>query len=131
MTHTGRRDILVVDGAYHGHTTNLINISPYKFMGPGGAGKPKPWVHIVPQADGYRGIYKGYDRSTGVAYGDEVGRVIAESNAPIAGFIVESLPSVGGQIIPPEGYFERAFEHVRAAGGLCIGHVIFSHPAAQ
>ena len=119
-THTGRKDFLVIDGAYHGHTGRLIDISPYKFMGKGGKGAPEPWVHVVPMPDGYRGLYRGQDRNTGIAYADEVGRVIEDSSATIAGFIAESLLGCGGQIIPPEGYFERAFEHVRAAGGVCI-----------
>jgi 4-aminobutyrate aminotransferase-like enzyme/Ser/Thr protein kinase RdoA (MazF antagonist) len=120
MTHTGRRHLLVLDGGYHGNTPNLTAISPYKFMGKGGSGAPEPWVHVVPMPDGYRGIYKGQDRSTGVAYSDEVGRVIAEADVPIAAFITESILSCGGQIIPPEGYLETAFQHVREAGGLCI-----------
>jgi 4-aminobutyrate aminotransferase-like enzyme len=119
-THTGRRDVLVVDGAYHGHTARLIAASPYKFMGPGGAGVPEPWVHVVPLPDGYRGVHRGRDLATGAAYGDEVGRVIERAGAPIAGFITESLQSCGGQIIPPPGYLDTAFRHVRAAGGLCI-----------
>jgi 4-aminobutyrate aminotransferase-like enzyme len=32
---------------YHGHTTTLIDISPYKFNGPGGRGR-KPWVTWPP-----------------------------------------------------------------------------------
>ncbi len=120
MTHTGRRDFVVVEGSYHGNTTRLIDISSYKFMGEGGAGKPEPWVHVAPMPDGYRGVHKGHDRAAGVAYGDEVGRVIAEPKTAIAGFIIEPLLSCGGQIIPPEGYLETAFQHVRAAGGLCI-----------
>ncbi|TFH33231.1 MAG: aminotransferase class III-fold pyridoxal phosphate-dependent enzyme, partial [Anaerolineales bacterium] len=119
-THTGRKDFLVIDGAYHGHTGRLIDISPYKFMGKGGKGAPEPWVHVVPMPDGYRGRHKGQDQAAGVAYGDEVGSVIAASERPIAGFIAESLLGCGGQIVPPGGYFKRAFEHVRAAGGLCI-----------
>ncbi|MCJ7569827.1 MAG: aminotransferase class III-fold pyridoxal phosphate-dependent enzyme [Anaerolineales bacterium] len=120
MMHTGQRDFVVVEGAYHGNTTRLIDISPYKFMGKGGAGKPEPWVHVTPLPDGYRGVHKGHDRAAGVAYGDEVGGVIAESKTAVAGFIVEPLLSCGGLIIPPEGYLETAFQHVRAAGGLCI-----------
>jgi 4-aminobutyrate aminotransferase-like enzyme/Ser/Thr protein kinase RdoA (MazF antagonist) len=119
-THTGRHDFLVVDGAYHGHTSSLIDISPYKFMGKGGMGKAKPWVHVVPLADGYRGKYRGYDATVGAAYGDEVERVIRKANRPIAGFISESLLSCGGQVIPPEGYLDSVFQHVRAAGGVCI-----------
>jgi len=120
MTHTQHRDFLVVDGAYHGHTAGLIAISPYKFMGSGGAGRSEPWVHVVPIADGYRGAHKGQGLDAGHAYADEVGRVIAAAEGPIAGFISESVLSCGGQVVPPEGYFERAYQYVREAGGLCI-----------
>ena len=36
---TGRPDVATVDVAYHGNTQRLIEISPYKFNGPGGAGQ--------------------------------------------------------------------------------------------
>ena len=119
-THTGNRDMLVVDGAYHGHTSTMVDISPYKFMGPGGEGHPRDWVHVVPLADGYRGPFKGKGRETGVAYADQLLKVIEASDRPIAGFIIESLLSCGGQVIPPAGYLKAAFSHVRAAGGVCI-----------
>ncbi len=117
---TNRKDMLVVDNAYHGHTNAMIDISPYKFMGNGGTGKPEPWVHIVPVADGYRGEFKGMGKDAGQAYGDAVGDIIAQLDGPVAGFITESLLSCGGQVIPPKGYFKTAFEHVRNNGGLCI-----------
>lgn len=120
MTHTGQRDFIVVDGAYHGHTSKLIDISPYKFMGKGGIGKPEPWVHIIPMPDGYRGKYRGKGREAGTAYGDELKLAIANASQPIAGFITESVMGCGGQIIPPDGYLETAFQHVREAGGVCI-----------
>jgi Ser/Thr protein kinase RdoA (MazF antagonist)/murein DD-endopeptidase MepM/ murein hydrolase activator NlpD len=49
-THTGREDVIVVEHAYHGHTNTLIDISPYKFNGPGGRGR-KPGVPGTPIAD--------------------------------------------------------------------------------
>ena len=119
-TYTEKRDMLVVDGAYHGHTSTLVDLSPYKFMGPGGDGHPRDWVHVVPLADGYRGPFKGLGRDTGVAYADQLLQIIEASDRPIAGFITESLLSCGGQVIPPEGYLKTAFSHVRAAGGVCI-----------
>ncbi len=119
-TCTGQKGMLVVDNAYHGHTTSLIDISPYKFMGKGGKGEPEPWVHVVPVADGYRGKFKGQGKDTGMAYGNEIETLIDSLDTPIAGFITESLLSCGGQVIPPKGYFETAFRHVRNAGGLCI-----------
>ncbi len=38
--HTGREGVMVMDTAYHGNTNALIDISPYKFNGPGGRGRP-------------------------------------------------------------------------------------------
>ncbi len=119
-TVTGHSDILVVENAYHGHTQAMIDISPYKFMGKGGKGRPEPWVHVVPVADGYRGVHKGQSKETGKAYGDEIGQIIDRLDRPVAGFIAESLLSCGGQVVPPEDYFKTAFGHVRRAGGLCI-----------
>jgi 4-aminobutyrate aminotransferase-like enzyme/Ser/Thr protein kinase RdoA (MazF antagonist) len=119
-THTGHEDVVVVENAYHGHTRRLTDVSPYKFMGPGSKGRPEPWVHVVPIPDGFRGAHKGQTRETGAAYGDEVGAIIRAAGRPIAAFLAETLPSVGGQIIPPPGYFETVFGHVRAAGGVCI-----------
>ena len=36
--HTGRRGMIVLEHAYHGHTTSLIDISPYKHDARGGTG---------------------------------------------------------------------------------------------
>ena len=35
-------------------------------------------------------------------------------------FIAESIQGVGGTVVLPNGYLKNAYEHVRAAGGLCI-----------
>ena len=43
-TYTGQTDTICIDAAYHGNLTSLIEISPYKFAGPGGRGAP-PYVH--------------------------------------------------------------------------------------
>lgn len=118
--HTGHRDLIVQDAAYHGNTTTLIDISPYKFNGPGGQGKP-PWVHVVPVPDTYRGAHK--DSDAGPTFAAAVGEAIEalrRSGAGLAGFIAETCPSVGGQIVPPAGYLASAYGCVRAAGGVCI-----------
>jgi 4-aminobutyrate aminotransferase-like enzyme/Ser/Thr protein kinase RdoA (MazF antagonist) len=115
--HTGREDIIVLDAAYHGNTTTLIDISPYKFNGPGGKGK-KPWVHIAPIPDDYRGAYKRDDREAGPKYARHVDEIL-ERVKPAA-YIAESLPSVGGQIVLPPRYLSEVYKSVRAAGGVCI-----------
>jgi acetylornithine/succinyldiaminopimelate/putrescine aminotransferase/Ser/Thr protein kinase RdoA (MazF antagonist) len=115
--HTGREDVIVLDAAYHGNTTTLIDISPYKFNGPGGRGK-KPWVHIAPIPDDYRGPYKRGDPQAGAKYARHVAEIL-ERVQPAA-FIAESLPSVGGQIVLPPGYLNEVYNYVRNAGGLCI-----------
>jgi len=120
--HTGREDIIVLEHAYHGHTTALTDISPYKFDGPGGRGK-KPWVHVATLADDYRGPYRRDDSEAGVKYGRLIAEVMHGSRLEgraVAAFIAETLPSVGGQIVFPPGYLVEAYRHVRAAGAVCI-----------
>lgn len=120
--HTRRRDVIVLDGAYHGNTTSLVEISPYKFYGPGGEGAP-PHVHTVPVPDGYKGLYRGADREIGRAYAEHVrqaAEAVRAQGRGIAAFFCEPLPSCAGQIVPPDGYLAEAFRHVRAAGGVCV-----------
>ena len=120
--HTNARDLIVLDHAYHGNTTTLIDISPYKHDAPGGRGAPS-WVHKVPLADVYRGMYRHHHPLVAEKYAQHVVDVIAqlrERGVALTGFIAESLPSVGGQIVFPAGYLGRVYEAVRGAGGICI-----------
>ena len=104
--HTKARDLIVLEHAYHGNTTTLIDISPYKHDGPGGGPAPL-WVHKAPlpasQADAQHVI-------------DLAGKLPSR----LCGFIAESMPSVAGQIVFPDGYLAQAYEAVRGAGGVCI-----------
>ncbi len=120
--HTHREDVIVLEHAYHGHTNTLIDISPYKFDGPGGRGK-KPWVHVAPLADDYRGLYRREDDRAGEKYARHVAEILECARAEgrgVAAFIAETLPSVGGQIVFPPGYLAEAYRHVRKAGAVCI-----------
>jgi 4-aminobutyrate aminotransferase-like enzyme len=114
--------MIILEGAYHGHTTTLIDISPYKHDGPGGKGAPD-WVHTVPIADVYRGPYKADDPSAGSKYAKQVEAVMQDIDAVgrgLCAFIAETCPSVGGQIIFPPDYLKGVYDHVRSAGGVCI-----------
>jgi len=124
--HTRQRDLIVLEAAYHGNTTTLIDISPYKFNGPGGEGQP-PWVHVVLLPDVYRGRANARgqigDSAAGVKYADAVSTAIDRirtAGRGLCGFIAESCPSVGGQIMLPPSYLANAYTHVREAGGVCI-----------
>jgi 4-aminobutyrate aminotransferase-like enzyme len=102
--HTKARDLIVLEHAYHGNTTTLIAISPYKHDGPGGEGPPS-WVHKAPLP----------------ATQDDAQYVVdLTGKLHLCGFIAESMPSVAGQIVFPDGYLARVYEAVRDAGGVCI-----------
>jgi len=105
--HTKTRAMIVLDHAYHGNTTTLIDASPYKHDGPGGEGPP-PWVHKAP-------LPAAADDSQYVV--DLVSQIEGQR---LCGFIAESMPSVAGQIVLPEGYLGKVYDAVRAAGGVCI-----------
>ncbi|KAM3866553.1 5-phosphohydroxy-L-lysine phospho-lyase [Diretmus argenteus] len=118
--YTQHEDVIVLDHAYHGHLMSLIDISPYKFRKLAGQ---KEWVHVAPLPDTYRGIYKEDHSNPAQAYSDAVKDVIDEvhrKGRKICAFFAESLPSVGGQIILPEGYSAKVAEYVRSAGGVFV-----------
>ena len=118
-TATGRYDMITLDWGYHGNTNDVVELSPYKFNRKGGIGKA-PHIQIAELPDPYRGRF-GNDA---VAYAESVERCVAasikhDSRGPAA-FIAESISGCGGQVFFPDGYLSAAYEHVRAAGALCI-----------
>ena len=118
---TGGTDVIVSRAGYHGITRTAIEISEYKFAGPDGPGKP-PHVHVAEVPDPLRGALPG-DGDPAPRYAADVARCIADAHARsarVSAFISEPFPSVAGQIIPPPGYLSAVYDHVRAAGGLCI-----------
>lgn len=120
--HTGAKGMVTPDHGYHGNTTGAIDVSAYKFNKPNGVGQAD-WVALVEIADDYRGSYQRDDPERAQKFADLVDPAIAvlqHKGHGIAGFIAETFPSVGGQIIPPKGYLAAVYAKVRAAGGVCI-----------
>jgi 4-aminobutyrate aminotransferase-like enzyme/Ser/Thr protein kinase RdoA (MazF antagonist) len=118
--HTGGKDVIAVEAGYHGNTSAMIDISPYKFDGRGGHGSTS-WVRKVSMPDVYRGKHRGSD--AGKLYADEVAmtaRQITEAGRGLAAFFCESALGCGGQIMLPERYLFEAYRAVRAAGGVCV-----------
>ena len=103
--HTNARDMIVLEHAYHGNTTTLIDLSPYKHDGPGGSGRPS-WVHKVSMKDA-REVEETVTR-------------LANAGTDLCGFIAESMPSVAGQIVLPTDFLKTAYQAVREKGGVCI-----------
>ncbi len=127
-THTGKVGAVVLDGAYHGNSSSVLNLSPYKFDGPGGKGR-RPWVRVAPMPDLYRGVHAGEEEAASL-YAAHVGAAARaleteaswfEGRPPgAAAFFHESILSCGGQIPLPPGYLAEAYALVRAQGAVCV-----------
>jgi 4-aminobutyrate aminotransferase-like enzyme len=119
---TDQQEVIVLQSGYHGNTSTLVDVSSYKFDGPGGSGAP-PWVCTVPIPDTYRGPFRSEDAGAGIKYAqavrEAVGALRMTGRRPAA-FLCESIVSCAGQVMLPAGYLAEAYRHVRAAGGLCI-----------
>jgi ethanolamine-phosphate phospho-lyase len=55
--HTGSKEVVTLDHAYHGHVISLMDISPYKFNKAGAGGCP-PATHVAPVPDIYTGKFR-------------------------------------------------------------------------
>ena len=121
-TATDGEDIITPDHGYHGNTNAAVEVSAYKFNKPNGIGR-KPWVHLVDVADDYRGKFRRNDPNRANKYADLINNALNQiefRDGKLAGFISETFPSVGGQIIPPDGYLSEVYKKIRNAGGICI-----------
>jgi len=113
---TNKPDVAVFDGAYHGSTGALVELSPYKFQGKGGFEKPEH-VHVIPAADPYRRA------SREPHFLEELEELFARARArgrEIGMLMLEAMPGCGGQIDPPPGYLKEAFELARNQGALAV-----------
>jgi len=141
--YTGSKNSIVVDCAYHGHTMNTLEISPYKFdcssefdliEQHNGYKTPGGNIYKVSCPNSYRGRYhRGgtcknvYNRYVGDPEYDFANEVETAchyyqhvKNEKVGCFIIEGGMSVGGVILPPKSYLKRCAEAVRDAGGLYI-----------
>ena len=120
-TKTGGDQIITVDGAYHGNTQTLIDISPYKHNSKGGKGAPD-YVQTVEVPDIYRGaIQKKENAGQNYAqYIDVAIGKIESKDKKLSAFICESLLGCGGQMPLPDDYLKNSYAKIRKAGGVCI-----------
>ena len=117
--YTGNYDIIALRNAYHGgspSTMALTSHHTWKFNVPHSFG-----VQHARMPDLYRGPHGADDPDAGRKYAEDVLELIRfGSSGRIAAFIAESIQGVGGTVVFPDGYLKHAYEHVRAAGGICI-----------
>ncbi|MSU71513.1 MAG: aminotransferase class III-fold pyridoxal phosphate-dependent enzyme [Opitutus sp.] len=116
---TGNYDMIALRNGYHGGNASGM-----------GATAHSSWKFNVPQAFGvhhavapypYRGHFSYDDPDAGRKYAEDVKSLIEYATpGKVAGFIAESIQGVGGFVEFPQGYLKHTYEHVRAAGGVCI-----------
>lgn len=119
---TGRRDVVILDGAYHGNTTAVMEISPNRYKGPGGRGKPDT-THELETPNLYRGSYRYDDGDAGRKYAADAAGIFQELDVrgqQPAAFIAESLMGTAGNVVLPDGYLHDVFGAARKHGALCI-----------
>ena len=117
--YTGNYDMIALRNAYHGGNASGMGLtahSTWKFNVPHSFG-----VHHAITPDPYRGIWGRDDADAGKKYAADVKSLIDYATpGQVAGFIAESIQGVGGVVVFPDGYLKHTYEHVRAAGGVCI-----------
>jgi alanine-glyoxylate transaminase/(R)-3-amino-2-methylpropionate-pyruvate transaminase len=117
--HSGNFDVIALRNGYHGGNMSSMGLtahSAWKFNVPHSFG-----VHHAVAPDPYRGPWGRSDPEAGRRYAADVKSLIDyATSGRVAGFIAESIQGVGGCVVFPDGYLRCAYEHVRAAGGLCI-----------
>ena len=128
----GSTNTIVVEGAYHGHTLGVLEISPYKFqkgreyhplVKNGAHDAPGPHIWQVPQPDTFRGEFRD-PTTAGPLYAQYVQDACHHyqhtRGEKVRAFIMEGGLSIGGVILPPPGYMETVVQAVRDAGGVYI-----------
>ncbi|HEU0011599.1 MAG TPA: aminotransferase class III-fold pyridoxal phosphate-dependent enzyme [Verrucomicrobiae bacterium] len=123
--YTGSYDLIALRNAYHGNSQSTMGLTSHhtwKFNVPHSFG-----VQHAMMPDTYRGPYGKDDPESGLKYADDVKSLIQfGTSGQVAGFLAESIQGVGGAVVFPDGYLRHAYQHVRAAGGLCIADEVQS-----
>jgi len=117
--YTNNYEVISLRNAYHGGSTLTMGTTGnrgWKFNVPHSFG-----VHHAITPDPYRGLWGRGDADAGKKYATDVKNLIDFATpGQVAAFIAESIQGVGGCVVFPDNYLKHAYEHVRAAGGVCI-----------
>lgn len=117
--YTGNYDIIALRNAYHGGSPSTMGLtahSTWKYNYPHSFG-----IHHAVLADPYRGLWGRDDPEAGAKYAADIKNLIQHATpGRVAAFFAESIQGVGGSVVYPDGYLKHAYDHIRAAGGVCI-----------
>ncbi len=117
--HTGRQEIVVLRHSYSGRSATALTAVGHHTWRPLPA-QVTGIVHAVAPYC-YRCPFKLTYPSCELACANDIEELIqTTTTGEIAAFMAEPILGVGGFIVPPEGYFERAYEIARKHGGICI-----------
>jgi 4-aminobutyrate aminotransferase-like enzyme len=117
--HTGSHEIVVLRHSYSGRSATALSATGHSNWRPVAA-QVAGIVH-APAPYCYRCPFKLTYPECGLACADDIEDVImTTTTGKIAAFMAEPILGVGGFIVPPPGYFERAAEIARKHGGLFI-----------
>jgi len=117
--HTGRHEIVVLRHSYAGRSATALSSMGHSTWRP----LPAQVAGIVHARAPYcyRCPLKLTYPECGLACAEDIKDVIeTTTTGQIAAFMAEPILGVGGFIVPPAGYFERAAEITRQHGGLFI-----------
>jgi 4-aminobutyrate aminotransferase-like enzyme len=117
--HTGRHEIVVLRHSYGGRSATALSAVGHHTWRPLPAQVPGIVHALAPYC--YRCPLKLTYPGCGLACAEDIEEVIqTTTTGEIAAFMAETILGVGGFIVPPPGYFERAVEIARRYGGLFI-----------
>lgn len=117
--YTGRTEIMALRLAYSGRSTLATNITGHAPWRP--LASTLPVKHVLAPYP-YRCPFKSpCDDSCAEAFANDLeDAILTTTTGKPAAFIAETILGVGGYIVPPPGYFQRAAEIIRAHGGVFI-----------
>ncbi|SOD65431.1 4-aminobutyrate aminotransferase [Streptomyces sp. 1222.2] len=120
--HTGRRSVVVIEGSYHGWTSDVFALDTLPHDRPRWREKLDDHVHVAETPDPYRGRHG----ARAEPYAESVRQACAEARpgGGVAAFVAEPLLGSQGGIVPPPGYLAEAYAAVREAGGVCVADEI-------
>ena len=116
---TGRHEIVVLRHSYSGRSATALSAIGHHTWKPLPSQVAGITHAVAPYC--YRCPFKLTYPSCELACADDIENVIeTTTTGQIAAFMAEPILGVGGFIVPPPGYFEKAYEITRRHGGLCI-----------